>query len=948
MALQPLGSVRAKNQAKQQKQSLTQNNVMSNAKTASQPLPQLNTSTATPQKSQSFLGQAKTGAEYIKQNVSQPDARNMATDITNIRNQQNLTATPEKPLASNTTDQAALLKGRDQNIPQPKPAQPVETPETPTTPEQVQNQATQAANTSNQYTDQLDALQKAKLDGEDEYRDAVIQGANERYNAEQQNLNNLQGLQDKTLADRNAALQAGSEIERKDAEIAYNDAKAAEELQRERAQKAYEDQIVEQKLQNTKRLLQKESMIAALGGFGSLAKNKELEETTLQNDRLLNSLVFERVASDRESTNRLQSLSSTYQNSLSRIEQDKQSSIQENYDKYMEYVTKIANDREMSIIERQDAIKKAQAEYKKNVAQVNQESFEQRYEISERMAAQAREIQEKDKTDAREVMNDILGAYAMSGDELSESQKKQLADLEKRAGYPSGSVTAKLQALKEEAKAKNLQIEQILDDEGNVTYVSVDKATGQIVNYETLEGVGKAAQDKYQLSYDPIWGTATVFNSRTGQYEKVSNTQGFSTMGGQQAPAGTQVMGGNIVDNKEFNKAFKVGQNVGLWCGVYATSISTARRVGNTWNEKLNAIDKRDNPKPGDKLLVPLGVKSDGSGWGHVAVVTNYDPATGNITVVESNKDGKKRTDNDGYGTVTTGVYNLNKLKQSYGANFGFASGDFKPEIKKQLEQGILPNSQNIASQMGGGANQDFYQEGLSLGLSPKLAQEYALDKAKKMNQSADPKDALDLQLKQLQIQKTQQELKGGGFNKDIFQAEGALRDDFTKNTQTFTKVRDAYNTIKTAAAKPNAANDLSLIFAYMKMLDPNSTVREGEFANAQNAAGVPAQIQNQWNKLQSGERLNDDQRQQFLGSAEDLYKVSKQGYDQQISEYRNLAEGYGLDPNKSIINYDIPQSNSDNNWLAKLLTGSSKSPSYQAVGADILEPVDYDFYNSL
>lgn len=53
-------------------------------------------------------------------------------------------------------------------------------------------------------------------------------------------------------------------------------------------------------------------------------------------------------------------------------------------------------------------------------------------------------------------------------------------------------------------------------------------------------------------------------------------------------------------------------------------------------------------------------------------------------------------------------------------------------------------------------------------------------------------------------------------------------------------QVMTMYQKVQGAAERPSAANDLAMIFAYMKMLDPGSVVREQEFANAQNAAGIP------------------------------------------------------------------------------------------------------------
>lgn len=103
--------------------------------------------------------------------------------------------------------------------------------------------------------------------------------------------------------------------------------------------------------------------------------------------------------------------------------------------------------------------------------------------------------------------------------------------------------------------------------------------------------------------------------------------------------------------------------------------------------------------------------------------------------------------------------------------------------------------------------------------------------------------------------------------------AEG-LRKEFLGNpvVKTMQEVAASYQKIKSAAAKPSAAGDISLLIGYMKMLDPGSTVREGEFATAQNATGVPGQVINIYNKMLSGERLAPDQRADFLGQTEGLY----------------------------------------------------------------------------
>lgn len=133
---------------------------------------------------------------------------------------------------------------------------------------------------------------------------------------------------------------------------------------------------------------------------------------------------------------------------------------------------------------------------------------------------------------------------------------------------------------------------------------------------------------------------------------------------------------------------------------------------------------------------------------------------------------------------------------------------------------------------------------------------------------------------------------------------EVGLRKEFHSHpdVKAFNDVRQSYRTIEAIIQNPSAANDLALIFSYMKMLDPGSVVREGEFANAQNAAGVPDQIRNAYNKARSGERLNPQQREQFLSSAGDVYRSRLGRYNELAEQYRGYASDYGADPNRVAV----------------------------------------------
>jgi hypothetical protein len=150
--------------------------------------------------------------------------------------------------------------------------------------------------------------------------------------------------------------------------------------------------------------------------------------------------------------------------------------------------------------------------------------------------------------------------------------------------------------------------------------------------------------------------------------------------------------------------------------------------------------------------------------------------------------------------------------------------------------------------------------------------------------------------------------------------AEG-LRKEFTGQTAPYRGVADAFVKIKNAAMNPSAANDLALIFSYMRALDPASTVREGEFANAQNAAGVDVQVRNLYNKIVSGERLSQPQRQDFLQSAYGMVESQMPNVQQVIDRYTGIASRAGLNPEDIVSNplqtLKIPrlQSNNDSQY---------------------------------
>lgn len=130
---------------------------------------------------------------------------------------------------------------------------------------------------------------------------------------------------------------------------------------------------------------------------------------------------------------------------------------------------------------------------------------------------------------------------------------------------------------------------------------------------------------------------------------------------------------------------------------------------------------------------------------------------------------------------------------------------------------------------------------------------------------------------------------------KDQLAIEGKYRDDFVRDMKPIAEQEFAFKRLN--ASQNNAAGDLALIFNYMKLLDPGSAVKETEFANAQNAAGVDERVRNVYNKVKSGEFLSENQRKEFRAQAAELFKPYKEKGDQIRTAYKVEAKRTGIDP---------------------------------------------------
>lgn len=144
-------------------------------------------------------------------------------------------------------------------------------------------------------------------------------------------------------------------------------------------------------------------------------------------------------------------------------------------------------------------------------------------------------------------------------------------------------------------------------------------------------------------------------------------------------------------------------------------------------------------------------------------------------------------------------------------------------------------------------------------------------------------------------------EIKDGTKGQPKLSDVNTTRGKFVTESGDYLSMGGSLKKILAGAKEGTGAGDLSVVFSYMKTLDPTSTVREGEFANAENSAGIPAKVTNIYNKLLNGERLTQKQRRDFVSMAKELFKAAEPAQAERVRQYTNLAKQYGVSPDMII-----------------------------------------------
>jgi len=147
---------------------------------------------------------------------------------------------------------------------------------------------------------------------------------------------------------------------------------------------------------------------------------------------------------------------------------------------------------------------------------------------------------------------------------------------------------------------------------------------------------------------------------------------------------------------------------------------------------------------------------------------------------------------------------------------------------------------------------------------------------------------------------------KGINFWKPVddkaFEKGMKLSAQYNSQAKLYTQSLNAYNGLIAAFTdsvnNPEGAgvSDMTMLRAFLIMLEPNSVVRESEFATAAQAQGMAENLKTVIDRVENGAFLSPKGRQAYLNAARSYMATVRDQYLKQREQYLEMADRYGVD----------------------------------------------------
>lgn len=208
----------------------------------------------------------------------------------------------------------------------------------------------------------------------------------------------------------------------------------------------------------------------------------------------------------------------------------------------------------------------------------------------------------------------------------------------------------------------------------------------------------------------------------------------------------------------------------------------------------------------------------------------------------------------------------------------GLTALTYDPEVRKELTP-----AQRAATIASGGT-------------APSRESVLGTDEAIRFERSKNPEKAA------ADAAKAEQEaLAAAQKGEQDLRKEYASRDE----TNRYLVIRDRYREMKSALERGGGFGDTTAIYAYIKMLDPTSSVMEGEQATARNAPGIAETTRAYLNSLLTdarGGKYTDDARKQLLDEGRSIYNGTAAKQREINAIFERSARAYKIDPTRVLV----------------------------------------------
>jgi hypothetical protein len=139
---------------------------------------------------------------------------------------------------------------------------------------------------------------------------------------------------------------------------------------------------------------------------------------------------------------------------------------------------------------------------------------------------------------------------------------------------------------------------------------------------------------------------------------------------------------------------------------------------------------------------------------------------------------------------------------------------------------------------------------------------------------------------------------------RETFKDEQALREEYTKSSGTFVKLSEGYSKVKgalAADATKSAPATLAAATQFMKLLDPESVVRESELGMALASTGMWDRFTNIYQTVMSGKVLTPKQAGELGRVADVVYNAANTAQQGRVQHFRGLAQSYNFNPDRVV-----------------------------------------------